>query len=96
MSSPSSLRERTEPGVPGRATRIPRVAQQPAGSLHVVRGHAPIRSPGPTNSGYTPAQIQQAYGFNQVSNNGSGETIAIVDAYNDPNIQSDLATFDSA
>jgi hypothetical protein len=56
----------------------------------------PSANPGPTNSGYTPAQIQQAYGFNQVSNNGSDETIAIVDAYNDPNITSDLATFDSA
>jgi subtilase family serine protease len=56
----------------------------------------PSANPGPTNSGYTPAQIQQAYGFNQVSNNGAGETIAIVDAYNDPNISSDLATFDGA
>src|SRR5271157_866066 len=49
---------------------------------------------------YTPAQIQQAYGFNSITFNGvagtgSGETIAIVDAYDDPNIQSDLNTFDS-
>ena len=43
---------------------------------------------------------QQAYGFNSITFNGtagtgSGETIAIVDAYNDPNIQSDLNTFDT-
>jgi subtilase family serine protease len=45
--------------------------------------------------GYTPAQIRQAYGIDQVPQTGSGQTIAIVDAYNDPNIQSDLATFDT-
>jgi hypothetical protein len=50
---------------------------------------------------FTPAQIQQAYGFNQVgflkgnydSNAGSGQTIAIVDAYYDPSAQADLAAF---
>jgi subtilase family serine protease len=52
-------------------------------------------------SGYTPAQIRAAYGFSSVSfgstaANGSGQTIAIIDAYNDPNIASDLATFDKA
>jgi subtilase family serine protease len=47
-------------------------------------------------SGYTPAQIRAAYGFNSVSDNGSGQTIAIIDAYNDPNIASDLAAFDQA
>ena len=31
----------------------------------------------------------------KVVGNGAGQTIAIVDAYNDPNIKSDLATFDS-
>ena len=49
----------------------------------------------PPSGSFTPAQIQQAYQFNQVSYNGSDETIAIVDAYNDPDIQSDLNTFDS-
>jgi subtilase family serine protease len=52
-------------------------------------------------TGYTPAQIRAAYGFNSLSfgstaANGAGQTIAIIDAYNDPNIQSDLATFDAA
>lgn len=49
-----------------------------------------------TNSGYMPAQIRTAYGFTGVSATGAGETIAIIDAYNDPTIASDLATFDSA
>ncbi len=45
-------------------------------------------------SGYTPAQISQAYGFNQLTGNGSGQTIAIVDAYRDPNAAADLHVFD--
>src|SRR5947207_2370947 len=51
-------------------------------------------------NGYSPAQIASAYGFdkialaNGVQGDGSGQTIAIVDAFNDPNIASDLGTFD--
>ena len=56
---------------------------------------APLVGSGPPSGSFTPAQIQQAYQFNQVSYNGSDETIAIVDAYNDPDIQSDLNTFDT-
>src|SRR5690349_1176516 len=52
----------------------------------------------PPGSAYTPAQVQLAYGFNQVrfgsvQGDGTGQTIAIVDAYDDPNIQADLNTF---
>jgi hypothetical protein len=43
-----------------------------------------------------PAQIRHAYGFDQVAGDGRGQTIAIVDAYNDPNIFKDLNTFDQA
>jgi hypothetical protein len=43
---------------------------------------------------FTPAQVRAAYGFNQLPYNGSGQTIAIVDAYDDPNIASDLKVFD--
>ncbi len=55
---------------------------------------------GAPGGGFTPAQLQEAYGFNSISFNGTpgtgkGETIAIVDAYDDPNIQSDLNTFDN-
>ncbi len=53
-------------------------------------------------AGFSPQQISQAYGFNQITfsngtivGNGSGQTIAIVDAYSQPNIASDLASFDS-
>jgi hypothetical protein len=53
-------------------------------------------------NGYTPAQIRKAYGFdkvtlaNGVTADGAGQTIAIVTAYNDPNIVSDVHTFDAA
>jgi hypothetical protein len=52
--------------------------------------------------GFSPQQISQAYGFNQISfnngtvkGNGSGQTIAIVDPYSQPDIVNDLKTFDS-
>ena len=55
-----------------------------------------------TVQGFTPAQIRQAYGFSDITysngtvpGDGSGQTIAIVDAYNDPNITEDLKTFDT-
>jgi subtilase family serine protease len=53
----------------------------------------PMASGGPT--GLSPAKVRHAYGFDRLSQNGSGQTIYIVDAYNDPNIASDLASFDS-
>jgi subtilase family serine protease len=43
---------------------------------------------------YTPAQIRHAYGFDQVAWNGAGQTIAIVDAYDDPTVAADLQKFD--
>ena len=71
---------------PGRATP----------SLQVL----PFVSSGPT--GLTPQEIQNAYGINQiwfsggkVMGNGAGQTIAIVTAYNDPTIKSDLRMFDN-
>jgi hypothetical protein len=44
---------------------------------------------------FTPAQIRKAYQFNQSSYTGAGQTIAIVDAYNNPTTNYDLATFDA-
>ena len=48
-------------------------------------------------SGYTPAQMLTAYGFDQlaIAQPGLGQTIAIVEAFQDPKIQSDVATFDA-
>ncbi|MET7654206.1 MULTISPECIES: S53 family peptidase [unclassified Streptomyces] len=47
---------------------------------------------GPT--GYGPSDLQDAYGLTgAASSNGSGETLAIVDAYDDPNAAADLAKY---
>ena len=53
-------------------------------------------------SGLSPSQVRQAYGLNNVSfdggaiaGDGSGQTIAIISAYDAPTIGSDLRQFDS-
>jgi hypothetical protein len=66
---------------------------------HEPRGFSPLSGQG--NGGpLTPAQMQTAYGvsgitFNGTAGNGAGQTIAIVDAYNDPTISTDANTFSS-
>jgi hypothetical protein len=57
----------------------------------------PAATTSPT--GLTPSLVRRAYGIDQVQfgsvvGDGSGQTIAIIDAYNDPNIASDLRMFD--
>jgi len=54
-----------------------------------------ITNPTPASTALTPSQLAAAYSMSLASTTGSGQTIAIVDAYNDPNIQADLAVFDS-
>ena len=44
---------------------------------------------------YTPAQIRTAYGISALGLDGTGQTIAIVDAYDDPDIDQALDAFDS-
>ena len=47
-------------------------------------------------SGYGPSDLQSAYNLTTAAaDNGSGETVAVVDAYNDPDADSDLATYRS-
>src|SRR5580692_10442462 len=47
----------------------------------------------PPTTAFTPSQIRHAYGFDLVTNQGAGQTIALVDAYDDANAASDLAVF---
>ena len=54
-------------------------------------GLAGPATPGP----YTPTQIRHAYGVDQLSQTGAGQTIAIIDAYDNPTIAGDLNTFDT-
>ena len=85
------------------------VAVPPAHTTVVVApaqtGHG--NAPTYTTGSMTPAQIRTAYGLNPsitvpsgtgsgtITGDGTGQTIAIVDAYKDSTIASDLATFDS-
>ena len=50
-------------------------------------------SPAATVGGYGPSDLASAYKL--PTNLGSGKTVAIVDAYNNPNAESDLATYRS-
>ncbi|WP_210592484.1 S53 family peptidase [Streptomyces sp. GESEQ-35] len=59
-------------------------------------GITPKAADAATPSGYGPSDLQDAYGLTSAAaSNGSGETIAIVDAYDDPNAEADLATYRS-
>lgn len=84
-----------------------RILQRPArhhrlpGRAGDEEGHAP-QTVGPnaaadSPTGYGPSDLQSAHGLaSAASASGSGRTIAIVDAYDDPNAESDLAnTHDS-
>jgi subtilase family serine protease len=49
-----------------------------------------------TVAGYAPSDLQTAYGLTSASKNkGGGETVAIVDAYDNPNVASDLNAYRS-
>ncbi len=73
----------------------------PGAELAITTTVTPSGSPGQPG-GLSPQQVSQAYGFNQITfnngtikGNGSGQTIALVDAYNQPNLASDLQVFDA-
>ncbi len=80
----------------------------PGPSVHVcgpaaigfARCHALLRtdikpnSGGGSPSGYNPADLQSAYKLPS-SSAGAGQTVAIVDAYDDPNAESDLGVYRS-
>jgi len=67
-------------------------------------GAAGSSSVAPPASGYLPSDIRHTYGFDKISftdaqghmipGDGRGQTIAIVDAFDAPNIVADLHTFD--
>jgi PKD repeat protein len=69
-----------------------------AGAAATSKGAAPYAvndgasSSGPAG-GLTPAQLASAYGYEPAAG-GSGQTVAIVDAYDDPEIEANLETFD--
>jgi len=74
------------PGAPVSAARC---------HAHVVtdaRGN-PLATTSPT--GYGPAQFQTAYGLTAAASSSTSQTIGIVDAFDDPTVATDLATYSS-
>jgi ricin-type beta-trefoil lectin protein/IPT/TIG domain-containing protein len=68
-----------------------------AACLALFRTNVPAHkgaNPFVTPAGYGPAQLQTAYSLPS-STAGSGATVALVDAYDDPNAESDLAVYRS-
>ena len=61
-------------------------------SILVLRGDRKPGGGGGTVSGYGPADLQAAYNLPSATR-GSGQTVAIVDAYDDPNAEADLGVY---
>jgi subtilase family serine protease len=70
--------------------REPMSFMRPHYVIHVVETSGVA---GPPSTAYTPLQVRHAYGFDQVTNQGAGQVIGIVDAYDDPNVEADLGVF---
>ncbi len=70
---------------------------QPEPAWLQQEAHRPYqRMPGTdskTPTGYTPQQMRHAYGVDQIANQGAGQIIGIVDGYDYPSVESDLAVF---
>lgn len=60
--------------------------------LHTI---LPLGVTGPPASALAPAQVRHAYGFDKITNQGQGQKIALVEAYDDPNAEADLGVFNS-
>ncbi|MFI9275654.1 putative Ig domain-containing protein [Kitasatospora sp. NPDC052896] len=61
-----------------------------------VHPHLASTSPNATVSGFGPTDLQSAYNLaSAAAANGGGETVAVVDAFDDPNAESDLAVYRS-
>ncbi|HEX5225831.1 MAG TPA: PKD domain-containing protein [Solirubrobacteraceae bacterium] len=71
--------------------RVPSTAAGRAGVRPFTAGDGALAA-GPAG-GLTPQALETAYGYS--AKGGSGQTIAVVDAFNDPNIEEDLAAFDA-
>jgi hypothetical protein len=71
------------------------VVVPPAAKLSSISPFASGATGGVGGSGLAPAELQSAYKLPSASA-GSGQTVAIVDAYDDPKAESDLAAYRSA
>ena len=86
----------------GLAMRLAHAKVCPSAARGVARCHSlvrvddlgqPLATSGP--SGYGPTDLRAAYGLASASTGGAGQTIAIVDAFDDANAEKDLAVYRS-
>jgi subtilase family serine protease len=82
----------------GRTPVHPRLAQAASPMVAAARAASGARDSGPAGVPQpqpgTPAYMQQAYDLSYLSQNaGATDTVAIVDAYDDPTAEADLATY---
>ena len=97
VAAPATASVPADPGAGGQAVAAAaRVcADAPAGyaACHAIR-RAGKPGGGGTPSGYNPVDLRSAYNLTQLSvSNGATQTVAIVDAYNDPNAENDLNVY---
>jgi len=71
------------------------VRRRSSATLAVALVAAPDTTPDLGPSGVFPGKMKAAYGFNAITNHGAGKIIGIVDAYDDPNVEPDLGTFNT-
>ncbi len=73
---------------------VPGAARHGRPNDKLTLGEVSATATEPAPSGYFPAELQSAYGLASVSaSSGSTQTVAVVDAYDDPNAETDLATY---
>jgi subtilase family serine protease len=72
--------------------KVPANKSNPHAQPYTVHSSFPV---GPSGFGLTPDDFATAYGYDPDAVAGQTQTVAIVDAYNDPNILSDLNVFDT-
>src|SRR5579859_1003265 len=101
LAAASPVAAQTTPGAsPDLPPNVARACPVPA-APGTARCHALVRTdvhgPQPTTatpSGYGPSNLQSAYKLPSATA-GSGQTVALVDAYDDPNAESDLSVYRS-
>jgi subtilase family serine protease len=82
-------------------TALPHTSAGDDNPVSFMRPHYSFHSveasgvPAPPAAAFSPAQVRHAYGFDQITNQGKGQTIGLVDAYDDPNAEADLGVFDA-
>jgi hypothetical protein len=92
------IRRVCPPARPGRATCFALVRVPVASKNAAVVGAKPYTlndgaSESGPGGGLTPAQLSSAYEYDSTEG-GAGQTVAIVDAYDEPKIEADLGKFD--